>query len=77
MPEGLSVNLKSVRNVEIKSKVMEVKDLPPKVVTAVKFEYDGEPSQMQDILLLEAQGKPVDASFRTPQLAFDLDKKDT
>lgn len=73
MSSEVSVNLKNIRNVEIKSKVVDVKDDPPKVVTVVRFEYDGEPSQMETILLLETQGKPVNASFDTPQLAFTLE----
>jgi len=72
----IRASLKNIRNVEIKSKVMAVKDADSKVVTAVKFEYDGEPSEVQDIPLLEAQGKPVYADLFSPQITFALDEKD-
>uniref|UniRef100_A0A6M3KQI5 Uncharacterized protein n=1 Tax=viral metagenome TaxID=1070528 RepID=A0A6M3KQI5_9ZZZZ len=65
----IRAELKAVRNVSIAAKVTGD---PPKVVTAVKFEYDGEPSEMQNILLLESQGQKVDASFHAEQLVMDI-----
>jgi len=76
MTGEIRASLKNIRNVEVKSKVAETKDLPPKVVTAVRFEFDGEPSLVQEILLLEAQGKPVNAELYSPQLALALDEKE-
>ena len=73
MPE-IKADLKNIRNVEIKSKVVDAKDSDSKVVTAVKFEYDGEPSEVQDILLLEAQSQPINAQLYSPQAAFALDE---
>jgi len=73
MTGEIRASLKNIRNVEVKSKVAGD---PSKVVTAVRFEFDGEPSQVQEILLLEAQGKPVNAELYSPQLAFALDKKE-
>jgi len=75
MTSEIKATLNNIRNVEIKSKVIDVKDESPKVVTVVKFEYDGEPSAMEEILLLEAQGKPVNAKLYSPQFAFAMDEK--
>ena len=66
----IRAELKNIRNVEIKSKVADVKDNQSKVVTEVKFQYDGEPSEVQAILLLEAQGRPVNADLYSPQAAL-------
>ena len=65
--------LENIRNVEVKSKVVYPKDEEPKVVTAVKFEYEGPPSQMQDILILESQHHPVNAELYSLQGAFSLE----
>jgi len=46
MPE-VKVELKGIQSVAISSKV---KGKTPRVVTSVRFEYEGEPSVMQDIL---------------------------
>jgi hypothetical protein len=74
MPE-IRAELKNIRNVEVKSKVVEQKaPLDPKIVTAVKFEYDGEPSEVQAILLLESQSRPISADLYSPQAAFALDE---
>ena len=70
----LKVELKNIRNVEIKSKVVAVKDQDPKVVTAVRFEYDGEPSEVESIMMLEAQNQPINAYLGTPQLALAMDQ---
>ena len=70
----IKVELKSIRNVEVKSKVVMVKDSDPKIITAVRFEYEGEPSEVEAILLLEAQGQPVNATMGTPQLALEMDR---
>jgi len=70
----LKVELKNIRNVVIKSKVVAVKDQDPKVVTAVKFEYDGEPSEIEQVLMLEAQNQPIDVTMNTPQLALEMDR---
>ena len=69
----IRAELKNIRNVEVRSKVIEAKDSDPKVVTAVKFEYDGEPSEVEPILLLEAQNRPVQADIYSPQLAMSLE----
>ena len=70
----LKVELKNIRNVEIKSKVVVVKDQDPKIVTAVRFEYDGEPSEVEQILMLESQNQPINAYLGTPQLALAMDQ---
>ena len=69
----IRANLKNIRGVEVKAKVVEVKNSNPKIVTAVKFEYDGEPSEIEEILLLEAQGRPVNAELYSPRAAFALE----
>jgi hypothetical protein len=69
----LKVELENIRNVEIKSKVVTVKDQDPRVVTSVRFEYDGEPSEIEPILMLEAQGQPINTTMGTPQLALAMD----
>jgi len=71
----IRAELKNIRAVEIKSKVFNVKDDKPKVVTAVRFEYDGEPSEMENILMLEAQNRPVNADIYSPQAAFAFDER--
>jgi hypothetical protein len=75
MTEHLLANLKNIRNVEIKSKVVLVKNHPPKVMTAVRFEFEGEPSEIQSMLLAEAQNQPINATFNCPQLSFEIDKE--
>ena len=72
MPE-IRAKLDNIRNVELKAKVVDVKDQPSKIVTAVKFEYEGEPSAMEEILMLEAQGHPVNAEIFSPQAAMVLE----
>ena len=67
--------LANIRNVEVRSRVVVVRDIGAKIVTAVKFEYDGEPSAVNDILQAEASGIPVNASLYSEQLAFDMDKE--
>jgi len=71
----IRADLENIRNVEVKSKVVSAKNESPKVVTAVKFEFDGEPSKVEEILLLEAQGRPINADLYSPQAAFALDPK--
>lgn len=66
-------NLKNIRKVKVKSQVVEVKDDDSKIVTAVSFEYDGEPSEIEGILLLETQGRPLNAELYSPQAAMVLD----
>lgn len=74
MEEPVLTKLENIRNVEVKAKVVPVKDGDPKVVTAVRFEYDGEPSEVEGILMLEAQGQPIYAELGTPQLALAMDQ---
>lgn len=66
-------DLKNIRNVEIKSKVVDVES-DPKIVTVVKFEYDGEPSEVEEILMLEAQNKPIHANLYSPHFTLHLEK---
>lgn len=68
----IRASLKNIRDVSLTSKVVNVKESSPKVVTKVSFEYDGEPSLMEDILLLEAQNRPVNADIYSPQAAMSL-----
>ena len=69
----IRAELKNIRSVTISSRVVDVKDDKPKVITKVSFEYDGEPSEMENILQLEAQNRPVNADIYSPQAAFKLD----
>lgn len=71
----IRAELKNIRNVRLSSKVAEAKDNNPKIVTGVSFEYDGEPSLMEDILQLEAQNRPVNADIYSPQAALPLEGK--
>ena len=68
----IRAELKNIRSVAICSKVIDVKDDKPKIVTRVSFEYDGEPSEMENILQLEAQNRPVNADIYSPQAALPL-----
>ena len=74
MAEQINIKVENIRNVEIKSKVVTSKDQPPKIITAVRFEYEGEPSEMENLLMLETQGQHINATFDTPQMSFELDK---
>jgi len=76
MPE-IRVMLESIRNVRISSHVVDVKDADAKIVTSVRFDYDGEPSEMENILLLEAQNRPINTEMYSPQAAlpFGEDEK--
>lgn len=69
----IRAELKNIGGVEVKSKVVEVKNGQAKVRTAVKFEYDGEPSEVEPILMLEAQGRPLNADLYSPQAAMALE----
>jgi hypothetical protein len=69
----IRAELKNIRGVEVKSKVVDAKDSQSKVVTAVKFEYDGEPSEVEEILMLEAQNRPLNADLYSPQAALPLE----
>lgn len=72
------VELKNIRNVNIKSDVETPKDGNAKIVTSVSFKYDGPPSQVQDILKLEASNIKIDATFHSPQASLGLfNKEDT
>ncbi len=72
----IKAELKCIRNVEVKSKVESPgKDLPPQVMTAVKFEYVGEPSQVQVILIAEAAGTPINATLYSLQGVLPLEAK--
>ena len=70
------VELKNIRNVNIKSGVEAPKEGNPKVVTFVSFKYDGPPSRVQAILKLEASNIAVDALFVSPQGEMNLFNKD-
>jgi len=75
MSSNLNIKIENIRNVEIKSKCVPIKDHPPKIVTAVHFEYDGDPSMMEDLLTLETEGQRINAAFDSPQFKLDMDKK--
>jgi hypothetical protein len=68
--------LKNIRNVRVTAKVVEVKDSDAKVVTHISFQYDGEPSQVNTILLAEAQNVPVNARMYSEQIMMELDDED-
>ena len=70
----INIELKNIRGVQVQAKVVYEKNADPKIVTEVHFEYDGEPSQAESILILEEQGQIVNAEFKTPQLALSLPK---
>ena len=72
MPE-IRAKLENIRNVRINSRVKDDADNKPKIVTSVSFEFDGEPSEVQPILLLEAQNRPVNAELYSPQAAMPLE----
>ena len=68
--------LKNIRNVRVTAKVVEVKDSDAKVVTHISCQYDGEPSQVNPILLAEAQNVPVNARMYSEQIMMELDEED-
>jgi len=74
MPE-IKAELKEIRGVELRSKVVEVKDGDPKVVTQVKFQYEGEPSEMEGILMAESRGLRVHSDFHCEQMPLEFGKK--
>lgn len=68
----INIKLGNIRAVRVQAKVVYEKDTDPRIVTKVSFEYDGEPSKAESILLLEEQGQCIDAIFETPQLSLGL-----
>jgi len=65
--------LKNISGVEVKAKVVTPPKGDAKIITVVKFQYEGEPSEAENLLMLEAQNQSIDAEFRTPQFSLDLD----
>lgn len=60
----------------INQRLDQIKRMIDDEIILVSIPYDGEPSAMEAILILESQNHPIDARFDTPQLAMNLGKVD-
>jgi hypothetical protein len=72
----INCNLLNIRGVKVVSKVVFVKDEDPMVVTQVSFQYEGEPSEVENILMAEAQGVKVSARLYSQQGMLDFEKEE-
>jgi hypothetical protein len=70
----IKAQLMDVFDVSINSKVVSPKDDTPKIVTIVKFEYEGQPSVMEQVLQLAVKGQPIFVKFYSPQLSMSIEE---
>lgn len=77
MPE-IKVEIKEIQKLELKAKIVEEKEegeiVDRRVVTAVKFEYDGTPLMLNQVLLALANGHRVSAAFHSPQSIMSMNE---
>jgi hypothetical protein len=69
----IRAELKNIKNVKVNSSVVSAGDDDPKVITKVSFQFEGEPSEVEKILMAEAQHQDVHADLYSPQTKFEID----
>lgn len=79
MPEN-KVTVKSINNLSVKGKIIEEPDPNDsnkkikKLVSEVKFVYEGAPGRFDDVLAAITTDAPVDVTFMSPQYSLGLGK---
>lgn len=73
MENEIKAQLMDVSDIQISSKIKTEREGSPRLVTSVKFEYEGMPSAMEPILQLAAGGQPVFVKFYSPQLGMKME----
>lgn len=77
MPEN-KITVKSINNLSVKGKIVEEPDPDDKnnkikkLVTEVKFIYEGAPGRFDDVLAAVTTDTPVDVTFMSPQYSLGL-----
>lgn len=78
MPE-INVNIKGIEKMEVKAKIVEDREegqvVDKRVVTAVKFEFDGTPMMLNQVLLALANDHEVAVCFQSPQSIMSLEER--
>jgi hypothetical protein len=77
MPE-IKVKTPGIDKLELKAKVMEEKEngqvVDRHVVTSVKFEYEGTPLLMNQVLMAIASEHEVNVTFSSPQSIMSIEQ---
>ena len=68
----VKASIQEVTDFQINCKLVTQKEGSPRIITSVKFEYEGHPSVMEPILILASTGKPIFVKFYSPQLAMNM-----
>lgn len=71
----IRVNAKNIMDFRVSSKVIEPKDGDKFVATEIKFLITDGAEKFSDILYAIASSVPIDVTFTSNQLKFDVDKK--
>ena len=77
MPE-IKVTINNIEKLELRSRIAEEVEkgevVDRRVITSVKFEYDGTPMMMNQVLLALANDHQVTAKFESPQAIMSLNE---